>query len=712
MAEDRELALVLRLVADQFQTELKKSQGTLAGFNDFIKDWRTQLTAAGTALFAVAKSTANYGDELAKAAQRIGTTVQETARLQHAARLSDTDLAGLATSVGYLSKHMLDAAQGNQEATQAFSRLGVTVTTTSGTLKGTTDILLELSDRFRLMPDGPEKLALAMSVLGKSAKEVLPLLNSNMREAFQETKVLGLEMSERTAKAAEAFNDELTRLQGAVKGVGNSLGEVLLPQFTSLSKALTTVTADAGSALRALLNLDKIEAPQLGVVQPDGGGRRLRVVPAPSPEEAKKFPTQPFFKTPEQAAAEEERLAKERARLAKELAEWGQEQERRARALNEIWQAGNRALEIQKKLIGEDLAAMFRREEIASEETKQRELEQERLGHQIVTDTQRQVRERETAFAKERQSLSQNLQAWIAYDQEVGASTELRYRHEMELLRANLAQQLHLTTAETGNLLIAWKNYDNALSEQILNRTTLTAQQRETVEIQTLTKLAQINKVASDDVFSGWAEGMRRYLRDTQTGFGLAADMARRTAQVMEQGFRTFFLDVMDGQINSVKDLFRGLLDFVKQIIAQIMAQLIATKVLEFGTGLLGGGLGGRLGALSASFRGAANPSLFGPGFASGGSFIVGGFGGTDSQRVGFMATPGERVIVETPDQQRSGGGMTVFNNITIQSGGGVRESSTGGAANWAQMARDIGKMIESKIVDEKRPGGLLNGLA
>ena len=39
-------------------------------------------------------------------------------------------------------------------------------------------------------------------------------------------------------------------------------------------------------------------------------------------------------------------------------------------------------------------------------------------------------------------------------------------------------------------------------------------------------------------------------------------------------------------------------------------------------------------------------------GFAHGGSFIVGGSGGTDSTPVGFMATPGEKVSIQTPEQQ------------------------------------------------------------
>lgn len=54
-------------------------------------------------------------------------------------------------------------------------------------------------------------------------------------------------------------------------------------------------------------------------------------------------------------------------------------------------------------------------------------------------------------------------------------------------------------------------------------------------------------------------------------------------------------------------------------------------------------------------------------GFAHGGSFTVGGTGGTDSQAVGFRATPGERVTVQTPDQQSGAAihiGQVVMNGV------------------------------------------------
>jgi hypothetical protein len=70
-------------------------------------------------------------------------------------------------------------------------------------------------------------------------------------------------------------------------------------------------------------------------------------------------------------------------------------------------------------------------------------------------------------------------------------------------------------------------------------------------------------------------------------------------------------------------------------------------------------------------------------GFATGGSFDVGGFGGTDSQLVKFRATPGEKVSIQTPEQQqasRSGGSP----------GGGVTH-------NWFVTTPDASSFMRSQ---------------
>lgn len=60
------------------------------------------------------------------------------------------------------------------------------------------------------------------------------------------------------------------------------------------------------------------------------------------------------------------------------------------------------------------------------------------------------------------------------------------------------------------------------------------------------------------------------------------------------------------------------------------------------------------LGEFWESIGGAGGGGGGGRGYATGGSFVVGGPGGTDNTPVSFMATRGERVTVETPAQQKA----------------------------------------------------------
>lgn len=63
------------------------------------------------------------------------------------------------------------------------------------------------------------------------------------------------------------------------------------------------------------------------------------------------------------------------------------------------------------------------------------------------------------------------------------------------------------------------------------------------------------------------------------------------------------------------------------------------------------------------------------PAFATGGSFTVGGSGGTDSQLIQFMATPGEKVSIDTPAGSASSGGQTLGSLIAPDDSGGNASS-------------------------------------
>lgn len=102
---------------------------------------------------------------------------------------------------------------------------------------------------------------------------------------------------------------------------------------------------------------------------------------------------------------------------------------------------------------------------------------------------------------------------------------------------------------------------------------------------------------------------------------------------------------VMEYLANSFAD---RLLDKLSKQLADIFDRLIE----GMGSGQ-GGGVGGVFGAIGSIFS--SGPTM--PGFATGGSFTVGGAGGIDSQLMMFRATPGEMVNITHGNDNGPGGG-------------------------------------------------------
>jgi TP901 family phage tail tape measure protein len=116
---------------------------------------------------------------------------------------------------------------------------------------------------------------------------------------------------------------------------------------------------------------------------------------------------------------------------------------------------------------------------------------------------------------------------------------------------------------------------------------------------------------------------------------------------------------------NAVVGAFDGLTDAIvnfaktgefniKAVFASLAAEMLKIATNQLFAQLLGGLGGGGLGGGGGGGIGGGLMSLLG--FANGGSGMVTGAGGTDSSLVAFRATPGERVDISTPGQQRNSG--------------------------------------------------------
>lgn len=224
------------------EKETKRMQKDLDSYQAKAKLVGAAVGAAivsGLGLVAAAtKRAINEMDDLSKTAQRVGLPTEEVSALAYAADLSDVNIEQLTTGLVKLTKNMSDAAQGTGEAQKGFKALGVDVKNADGSLKSSGQVLSEIAGKFAGYKDGAEKTALAVNLFGKSGAELIPLLNSGadgLAQMTEEAKGLGITFSGDTGKQAEAFNDNLTRMQAIAKGLWTQIAAQLLPMLVNLS---------------------------------------------------------------------------------------------------------------------------------------------------------------------------------------------------------------------------------------------------------------------------------------------------------------------------------------------------------------------------------------------------------------------------------------------------------------------------------------------
>lgn len=249
-----EIVISLLMKTGAFSTDVKRAEKELRELKKEAQDAGVAIGAAfaavGLAATAMVKHAINVADETVKMAQKVGTSVEALSALAYAADLSGLSHEQLGSSMVKLSKSMSDAAQGSGDAAKAFEALGIKVANSDGSLKASDQVLTEIAGKFAGYKDGVEKTALAVAIFGKAGADMIPLLNSGaegLDKLRAEAQELGVVLDTEAAKAAEAFNDNLSRMQAAVSGVANKAAAELLPALNQVSEMFLAVAKNEAS---------------------------------------------------------------------------------------------------------------------------------------------------------------------------------------------------------------------------------------------------------------------------------------------------------------------------------------------------------------------------------------------------------------------------------------------------------------------------------
>ncbi len=248
----------------QFETEMKKATGSLDRFEKKGSAMAAGLKSAFVGMAATLsvgmfvgfiKSNIDAQDAISKLSQKTGIAVESLAGLQHAADLSDVGVEQLAKGIRTFGVVVAESERGMKSYQDKLTMLGLDY-------KKLKDLKPE--EQFYALADAVSKLskedrAVAVAgALGDKMSALVPLLSGGsdaLRQMVEEGKKYNPVTAE-SARLAEEFNDNLTRLKASAGAVGVAIATDLLPPLNKFLERLMLVKAmnDAGGVFNLLVN--------------------------------------------------------------------------------------------------------------------------------------------------------------------------------------------------------------------------------------------------------------------------------------------------------------------------------------------------------------------------------------------------------------------------------------------------------------------------
>ena len=246
MANLASLVVSLEANVARFESDLNKAEFMAKKAMDTIGNVsETAMKAVKGAVMAMAaaytfdafadgiKGAIASAGELDQMAKKTGATVEALSGLKSAAKLSGTSLEEVGGGLQKLSKAMFEAAGGSQKQSDLFKSLGVEVTDSSGKLRDSGEVMMDLAKKLDSMDSSTQAVATAQMLLGKRGAQLLPFMQD-----LAEIGELNAKVTSEMAAEADMYEKNLVRLEGRKKSLYNTIASALLPVMRDFTDAL------------------------------------------------------------------------------------------------------------------------------------------------------------------------------------------------------------------------------------------------------------------------------------------------------------------------------------------------------------------------------------------------------------------------------------------------------------------------------------------
>lgn len=246
---------ILIKASDQCSGTLKNIGKESGGLGDKLKFLAVAAAGAVTALVSIKTlqsvigTTQDLGAAVNKLKRETGETSEEASKLLYAFKRTGLSGDEASASLGILAKKLkgvsdeeTGVATGGKTTADILNDIGVKAFTTSGQVGSLADIMPQIADVFKRMPDGIEKTGLAMQLFGRSGKDMIPILNQGsegLKELGADAERFGLVLSDKGVADIKAYTGAQRELGSAFDGIKLAIGLAIMPALTDLTTAFT-----------------------------------------------------------------------------------------------------------------------------------------------------------------------------------------------------------------------------------------------------------------------------------------------------------------------------------------------------------------------------------------------------------------------------------------------------------------------------------------
>jgi hypothetical protein len=241
----RTVSVAVKANISDFEKNIKKAANQMQQFGTKMKSAGQAMTvgitapilAVGTALVSLTTTAGKAADELITLSNKTGITTTALQELQYAARFIDVEVETMTDSMIKLTKNMDMARRGSEEQQEAFAKMKVSYQNADGTLKSAKAVWADTITALGKMTSEADRDAIALSLMGRSAAELNPLIKAGSDELLRlaaEAHTIGAVLSTESVIALGKFDDEMEKIKARAEILKSELAIGFLPVIESI----------------------------------------------------------------------------------------------------------------------------------------------------------------------------------------------------------------------------------------------------------------------------------------------------------------------------------------------------------------------------------------------------------------------------------------------------------------------------------------------